>query len=209
MKRVFDVVAALAGLVLLGPLLLLTALLVRINLGSPVLFRQKRPGLHARVFTILKFRTMIDKRDAAGNLLQDAERLTPFGRMLRSTSLDELPELINVLKGDMSLVGPRPLLTRYLPYYTEREGLRHTVRPGITGWAQIHGRNCLSWDDRLALDVWYVEQRSFLLDIGIILRTMTAVFKREGLVADPRSIMFNLDEERAGKNGSPGNGGSG
>jgi len=119
--------------------------------------------------------------------------------MLRSTSLDELPELINVLKGDMSLVGPRPLLMRYLPYYTERENLRHTVRPGITGWAQINGRNCLGWDDRLALDIWYVEHRSFLLDLSIIFRTVTAVFKREGLVADPRSIMLNLDEERAGK----------
>ncbi|MBL0225530.1 MAG: sugar transferase [Geobacteraceae bacterium] len=199
MKRAFDICAALSALLLLSPLLLSTALLVRIKLGSPVIFSQPRPGRHGRPFSILKFRTMTDRRDEAGNLLLDAERLTPFGRMLRSTSLDELPELINVLKGDMSLVGPRPLLMRYLPYYTERENLRHTIRPGITGWAQINGRNCLGWDDRLALDIWYVEHRSFLLDLSIIFRTVAAVFKREGLVADPRSIMLNLDEERAGR----------
>ncbi len=201
MKRAFDICAALIALLLLSPLLLLTALLVRIKLGSPVLFSQQRPGQHGRPFKILKFRTMTDRRDEEGNLLLDAERLPPFGRMLRATSLDELPELINVLKGEMSLVGPRPLLMRYLPYYSERENLRHTLRPGITGWAQINGRNCLGWDDRLAMDVWYVEHRSFLLDLTIIFRTVTAVFKREGLVADPRSIMLNLDEERAGKNG--------
>ena len=201
MKRALDVVAALAGLLLFSPFLLVIAVLVRIRLGTPVLFRQQRPGLHKKPFHILKFRTMTDKRDEAGNLLLDADRLTPFGRLLRRTSLDELPELINVLRGDMSLVGPRPLLMRYLPFYSERERLRHSVRPGITGWAQINGRNCLSWDDRLALDVWYVEYRSLMLDIRIIFRTIATVFRREGLVADPRSIMLNLDEERAGKTG--------
>jgi len=199
MKRVFDVCAAFTALLVLAPLLALTAILVRLKLGKPVLFSQPRPGLHEQTFNILKFRTMTDRRDTAGNLLPDVDRLTPFGRKLRSTSIDELPELFNVLKGEMSLVGPRPLLMRYLPYYSEREKLRHTVRPGITGLAQISGRNYLSWDERLALDAWYVEHRTFWLDMSIIFRTVIAVFCREGLVTDPRSIMLNLDEERAKK----------
>jgi sugar transferase EpsL len=190
---------AFSGLLLFSPLLLLTALVVRIRLGSPVFFRQQRPGLHEEPFMIFKFRTMTNRRDGAGNLLPDAERLTQFGTLLRRTSLDELPELYNVLKGDMSLVGPRPLLTRYLPFYSDRERLRHSVRPGITGWAQINGRNCLSWDDRLAHDVWYVEHRSLMLDMFIILKTIVAVFNRKGLVADPSSIMLNMDEDRIGK----------
>lgn len=196
MKRAFDVAASLAALLVLSPLLLVTAVLVRTMLGTPVLFRQQRPGRHEQPFRILKFRTMTDERDSSGLLLPDSARLTRFGRLLRRTSLDELPELYNVLRGDMSLVGPRPLLMRYLPFYSLRERLRHTVRPGITGWAQINGRNCLSWDERLEHDIWYVEHQSIRLDVSILFRTVAAVFRSKGLVTDPRSIMQNLDEER-------------
>lgn len=199
--------ASLAALLLLCPLLFIVAALVRGMLGSPVLFRQERPGLHEKPFIMLKFRTMTDRRDRTGSPLPDAERLTRFGRFLRGSSLDELPELFNVLKGDMSLVGPRPLLMRYLPYYSKRERLRHTVRPGITGWAQVNGRNLLGWDQRLECDAWYVENRSFKMDLLILARTLTAVFRRKGMVADPRSVMLNLDEERRGKGDSQGRGG--
>ncbi|MRR34162.1 sugar transferase [bacterium] len=199
MKRAFDVAASLAALLVLSPLLTVIALLVRFKLGSPVLFRQQRPGRHEQPFRILKFRTMTDQRDGMGLLLPDSVRLTRFGRLLRRTSLDELPELYNVLRGDMSLVGPRPLLMRYLPFYSRRERLRHTVRPGITGWAQINGRNCLSWDERLEHDIWYVEHQSIRLDVCILFRTVAAVFRRKGLVTDPRSIMQNLDEERVNR----------
>lgn len=199
MKRAFDLAASLAALLVLSPLLLVTAVLVRIMLGTPVLFRQQRPGRHEHPFCILKFRTMTDQRDGSGLLLPDSARLTRFGRLLRRTSLDELPELYNVLRGDMSLVGPRPLLMRYLPFYSRRERLRHTVRPGITGWAQINGRNCLSWDERLEHDIWYVEHQSIRLDVCILFRTVAAVFRRKGLVTDPRSIMQNLDEERGNR----------
>ena len=180
-KRALDVAAAGAGLLVLSPVLLATALAVRVGLGSPVLFRQVRPGLDGRPFQMLKFRTMLDARDAEGNPLSDAERLTRFGRWLRGTSLDELPELWNVLRGDMSLVGPRPLLMQYLPLYTPEQARRHQARPGITGWAQVNGRNALSWDDKFALDVWYVDNQTFWLDVKILFLTVARVFRREGI----------------------------
>jgi lipopolysaccharide/colanic/teichoic acid biosynthesis glycosyltransferase len=173
--------------------------LVRSKLGSPVFFRQTRPGLYGRPFEMVKFRTMTDARGADGELLPDAERLTSLGRLLRSTSLDELPELWNVLKGDMSIVGPRPLLTQYLPYYTEYERVRFLVRPGITGWAQINGRNLARWDKRLSLDVWYVTNQSLVLDTKIIAGTLIKVFKRDGVAVDPSAVMLNLDDERRGR----------
>jgi lipopolysaccharide/colanic/teichoic acid biosynthesis glycosyltransferase len=177
-KRLSDIAIALVALILLAPLLLLLALLVRRKLGAPVLFRQQRPGLHGRPFTVLKFRTMLDARDAEGHLLPDAARLTAFGRFLRSSSLDELPELINVLRGEMSLVGPRPLLMQYLARYTPEQRRRHAVRPGITGWAQVNGRNTLDWDARFALDLWYVDHQSLGLDLRIILQTIGKVLRR-------------------------------
>jgi lipopolysaccharide/colanic/teichoic acid biosynthesis glycosyltransferase len=182
-KRLFDLALAIPGLILLSPLLLLTALSVRIALGPGVLFRQLRPGLHGKPFQILKFRTMRQGPEP------DAERLTPFGRFLRGTSLDELPELVNVLQGDMSLVGPRPLLMRYLPRYTREQARRHEVPPGITGWAQINGRNALSWEERLALDVWYVDNQSFRLDLTILARTLWAVLRRKGISAEGEATM--------------------
>jgi sugar transferase EpsL len=180
-KRLFDVVAASLGLVATAPIIAAIAALVRWRLGSPVLFRQERPGLHGRLFQMLKFRTMTDVRGRDGKLLADVERLSPFGKTLRSSSLDELPELWNVLRGDMSLVGPRPLLAEYLPLYTPRQARRHEVRPGITGWAQVNGRNAPDWGDRLEMDVWYVENRSMLLDLRILLRTVRSVVRREGI----------------------------
>ena len=183
-KRVFDlVVAAVAGIVL-SPLLVLLAVMVRGKLGRPVLFTQERPGLHGRPFTLLKFRTMTNERGSDGALLPDDERLPPFGRFLRSTSLDELPELWNVIRGDMSLVGPRPLLMAYLDRYSPRQARRHEVRPGITGWGQVNGRNAPSWQERLEMDVWYVENRTFWLDFRILLRTIVAVVRRDGVTAD-------------------------
>lgn len=192
-KRVVDLLLTVPILIALSPFLGAVALLVRARLGRPVLFRQIRPGLHEKPFELLKFRTMTDARDDHGKLLPDTERLTSLGAFLRKTSIDELPELINVIKGDMSLVGPRPLLLEYLPYYTQRERLRHAVRPGITGLSQIHGRNYLPWDDRLEMDVQYVENISFLLDIKIILQTLIQVLKRQdvevvpGVVGSPLS----------------------
>lgn len=180
-KRWFDLFASLAGLVLLAPVLLLLALLVRLNLGSPVLFSQMRPGLDGKPFRMLKFRSMRDGRSEAGELLPDELRLTPFGKLLRASSLDELPGLWSVATGDMSLVGPRPLLMEYLPLYSQRQALRHNVRPGITGWAQVNGRNAISWDEKFKLDVWYVENQSFWLDIKILLLTVRKVFVREGI----------------------------
>jgi sugar transferase EpsL len=196
-KRLFDLIVTIFGLLLIWPLLLVLALLVHIKLGTPKIFRQQRPGLHGEPFMMYKFRTMTDERDSSGQLLPDADRLTPFGRFLRSSSLDELPELINVLKGEMSLVGPRPLLMRYLPYYTSRERLRFTVLPGITGWAQINGRNEISWDKRLNYDVWYVENKSFWLDLKILFSTFVKVLEKKGVVVDAQSIMLNLDDERS------------
>jgi lipopolysaccharide/colanic/teichoic acid biosynthesis glycosyltransferase len=180
-KRLFDLAVAAPAMVLLAPVFGLLALLVRVRLGAPVFFRQQRPGLAGRPFTILKFRTMTDARDLEGNLLPDAQRLPAFGRFLRSTSLDELPELWNVLRGDMSLVGPRPLLMQYLDRYTPEQARRHEVRPGITGWAQVNGRNALSWEQKFALDVWYVEHVSLALDLRIIGATIGMIVKREGI----------------------------
>jgi lipopolysaccharide/colanic/teichoic acid biosynthesis glycosyltransferase len=183
MKRVFDFGIATIGLVLLSPVLAIVALLIRVNLGSPVLFTQTRPGYRGRPFRLSKFRTMTDERAPSGELLPDRDRITPLGQFLRSTSLDEIPELWAVAKGDMSLVGPRPLLTEYLPLYSREHARRHDVRPGITGWAQINGRNAISWEDRLALDVWYVDHRSMLLDLNILWRTIGRVFSRQGISA--------------------------
>ena len=195
-KRLFDITVSLTALLLLSPVLLLLALLVRLKLGSPVLFTQTRPGPHSEPFQMIKFRTMTNARSADGTLLPDAKRLTRFGRFLRSTSLDELPELWNVLKGDMSLVGPRPLLIEYLDYYTEEEMLRHTVRPGITGLAQSSGRNKTSWDARLAYDVAYAKENSFWLDVKILFKTFSQVIKREGVVVNPSSMYQKLSYER-------------
>lgn len=188
-KRALDVLAAGAGLVVLSPVMLATAVAVRLFLGSPVLFRQVRPGLHARPFELVKFRTMLDACDASGAPLSDAERLTRFGRVLRASSLDELPQLWNVLKGDMSLVGPRPLLMEYLERYSPEQGRRHEVRPGLTGWAQVNGRNAVSWPERLRLDVWYVNHRSFLLDLKILWLTVKALFRRRGISAEGHATM--------------------
>lgn len=180
-KRLLDLALTLPALTLLSPLLAAIALAVRLRLGAPVLFRQQRPGLHGEPFTLLKFRTMTGARDAAGNLLPDAERVTPLGRFLRRTSLDELPELWNVLRGEMSLVGPRPLLVEYLPYYTENETRRHCLRPGITGLAQVNGRTAITWEARLALDVRYVESVSLRLDAAIILKTIAQVLAQRDI----------------------------
>lgn len=196
LKRLMDVVAAGTGLVILAAPMAMLALAVRVKLGTPILFQQQRPGLKGYPFTMYKFRTMTDRRDNAGQLLPDAQRLTPFGNWLRATSLDELPELANVLKGDMSLVGPRPLLIRYTPFFSAEERQRLDVRPGITGWAQVNGRNTVSWDERLALDVWYVQHMSSKLDLRVLWLTLIKVFKRSGVVVDPESIMQNLDDER-------------
>ncbi|HXG09746.1 MAG TPA: sugar transferase [Gemmataceae bacterium] len=188
-KRVLDVTVALVALAALAPVLALIALAVRWRLGAPVLFRQQRPGLHGRPFTLLKFRTMTDARDAQGNLLPDAERLTRFGRFLRALSLDELPELINVLRGDMSLVGPRPLLMEYLDRYTPEQARRHAVRPGITGWAQVNGRNRLSWEEKFALDVWYVDHWSLGLDLKILALTLIKSITGEGVSSPGHATM--------------------
>jgi lipopolysaccharide/colanic/teichoic acid biosynthesis glycosyltransferase len=183
-KRAFDVLAAGTTLIMLLPLQGFVCILVRRNLGSPVLFRQTRPGLDEQPFEILKFRTMTDAVDAHGHALPDEERLTPFGQFLRSTSLDELPELWNVVKGEMSLVGPRPLLMKYLPLYTSEQARRHEMRPGVTGWAQVNGRNNADWHDKLAMDTWYVENVSFTLDLRILVKTLKAVFSQQGISTD-------------------------
>src|SRR5690606_10232469 len=198
MKRLFDIVISSLLLILLSPVLLVLSILVRITLGSPVLFRQVRPGLHGRPFTMYKFRTMTDERDIQGRLLPDEQRLTKLGRFLRSTSLDELPELFNVLKGDMSLVGPRPLLMEYLPLYTPEQARRHEVRPGITGWAQVNGRNAISWEEKFRYDVWYVDNWSFWLDIKILWMTIVSVLKREGISAQGHVTMPPFTGSRSG-----------
>lgn len=189
MKRLFDLLAASLALQLLVLPLLALAWLIRRKLGSPVLFCQVRPGLHGRPFTMVKFRTMTDERGPDGALLPDAQRLTSFGRFLRSSSLDELPELWNVLRGDMSLVGPRPLLMEYLPLYSPEQARRHEARPGITGWAQVNGRNALSWEEKFKLDVWYVDHRSLWLDVKILWLTVRKVLVREGISADGEATM--------------------
>ena len=189
LKRLFDLVCSVLALLLLWPVLLVVFILVRVKLGSPALFRQLRPGLHGRPFMMVKFRTMLDAIDAEGNSLPDEVRLTRFGRFLRASSLDELPELWNVLKGDMSLVGPRPLLMEYLPLYSVEQARRHEVRPGVTGWAQVNGRNALSWQGKFVLDVWYVDHCSFWLDLRILLTTVRKVFVREGISAEGQATM--------------------
>ncbi len=188
-KRLFDLMVAIVGLLLLAPLLLAVSILIRWKLGSPVLFRQERPGLHGRPFALFKFRTMLDGSGPEGELLPDEERLTSFGAFLRKTSLDELPELWNVVKGDMSLVGPRPLLSEYLQYYSPEQSRRHEVRPGLTGWAQVNGRNSVGWEERLAMDVWYVDNYSFLLDLKILWRTLLVVIRSDGINQDGQATM--------------------
>ena len=188
-KRILDLALAIPALVVLSPVLVVTAMLVRIKLGSPVLFKQIRPGLHEKLFAILKFRTMIDVREKDGKLLSDAKRLTRFGRFLRTTSLDELPELFNVLKGDMSFVGPRPLLMQYLVRYSPEQARRHEVKPGISGWAQVNGRNAITWEEKFKLDVWYVDNRSLWLDVEIIFMTILKIIKREGISQPGQATM--------------------
>lgn len=189
LKRLFDIFASACGLFLLSPVILVVAWQIRRKLGSPVLFRQVRPGLSGKPFEMIKFRTMRDAVDGNGNPLPDAERMTPFGSFLRSSSLDELPELWNVLKGDMSLVGPRPLLMEYLPLYSAEQYRRHEARPGVTGWAQVNGRNALSWEEKFKLDVWYVDHQSLWLDVKIIFLTVKKVLVREGISAEGEATM--------------------
>ena len=188
-KRPMDFILAFIGIILLSPVFLIVAILVRVKLGSPIIFKQKRPGLNEKIFTLYKFRTMTDKRDKDGELLPDSVRLTKFGKFLRSTSLDELPEFINILKGDMSIVGPRPLLIQYLPLYNEKQKRRHEVRPGLSGHAQVNGRNAISWEQKFNLDVEYVDNVSFLGDWKIILLTIKKVFVREGISSDTSYTM--------------------
>lgn len=198
LKRFFDVIASATALVLLSPIIAIVAWQISRKMGSPVLFRQTRPGLNGRPFQMVKFRTMKDAVDAEGNPLPDSERLTPFGQFLRSSSLDELPELWNVLKGDMSLVGPRPLLMEYLPLYSPEQYRRHEVRPGVTGWAQVNGRNSLSWDEKFKLDVWYVDNRSLWLDIKILFLTVKKVLVRDGISAEGEATMSRFMGNDAG-----------
>ena len=205
MKRLLDILLSLTILVVLSPLLLVLCILVRSKLGSPIFFKQERPGLHEKIFTMYKFRTMTDKRDAEGKLLPDKDRLTKFGKLLRATSLDELPEFFNILKGDMSFIGPRPLLVSYLPYYTETEALRHTVRPGLTGLAQVSGRNFLDWDRRLAKDVEYVKGLSFQMDLKVLFLTVKVVFDRSDVAEDTSQAEGNfarIRQKRLDRTGS-------
>lgn len=195
-KRPMDFILSLLAIIFLSPVLLIVAILVRTKIGSPVIFKQERPGLNEKIFTMYKFRTMTDERDKFGELLADSVRLTSFGRFLRTTSLDELPGLFNIFKGDMSIIGPRPLLIRYLNYYNETEKLRHTVRPGLSGLAQISGRNNLGWDVRLSMDIEYINNISFMLDLKIVLKTILKVFRREGVTVTDQSSLLDLDVER-------------
>lgn len=189
MKRLFDISVSSVMLVLLSPVIGITALLIKNKIGSPILFKQQRPGKDGKIFKVYKFRTMTDERDKNGALLPDDVRLTSFGKLVRKLSLDELPQLVNVLKGEMSFVGPRPLLVEYLPLYNERQTRRHKVRPGITGWAQVNGRNAISWEERFELDVWYVENQSFILDMKILFMTVLKVFKSEGISEEGQATM--------------------
>ena len=197
MKRLLDIIVASLALLLLAPLMAIVALLIRRQLGTPVLFRQTRPGLNGSPFQMIKFRSMRDATDARGNPLPDEERMTRLGSVLRATSLDELPELWNVLKGEMSLVGPRPLLMEYLPLYSTEQYRRHAVRPGVTGWAQVNGRNALSWEDKFKLDVWYVENQSLWLDIKILLMTVKQVLVRDGISAEGQATMERFDGNKS------------
>lgn len=188
-KRLLDILLSALGLIVLSPVLLVTVILVRVKLGSPVIFRQPRPGRNGEIFNLYKFRSMTDGKDESGNLLPDEVRLTAFGKKLRASSLDELPELVNILKGDMSVVGPRPLLVKYLPLYNEEQRHRHDVRPGLTGWAQVHGRNLVSWDEKFRLDLWYVEHLSFWVDVKTVLLTVRNVMCREGISSETAATM--------------------
>lgn len=188
-KRGLDILISAAALIILSPIMLIVAILVRCKLGSPVIFHQERPGYHEKIFRLCKFRSMTDAKDEQGNLLPDSVRLTKFGKMLRATSLDELPELWNILKGDMSLVGPRPLLVKYLPLYNERQKHRHDVKPGLTGWAQVNGRNTISWEEKFELDLYYVENQSFLLDLKILLQTVLVVFRHNDINSSTDATM--------------------
>jgi len=196
LKRAFDIAASTSALIVLSPVLAITAYKVKKELGSPVLFRQTRPGLHGKPFEMIKFRTMKDATDKEGNALPDSERLTDFGKKLRASSLDELPELWNVLKGDMSLVGPRPLLMEYLPLYSAEQAKRHNVRPGVTGYAQVNGRNSLSWEDKFKLDTWYVEHQSLWLDMKILLKTVKKVIIKDGISAEGEATMTKFTGSR-------------
>ena len=195
-KRIFDVIVSAVGLIMLSPLLLILAVLVRVKLGAPVFFRQERPGLNEKIFTLYKFRSMKNAADSKGNLLPDEDRLSGFGKILRASSLDELPELFNVLKGEMSLVGPRPLLVKYLELYTPEQHRRHEVLPGITGWAQVNGRNAVGWEDRFRMDVWYVDHWTPLLDLEILLLTVKKVFIHEGISAENQATMEEFKGSR-------------
>lgn len=196
-KRILDIMLSLSAIVVLSPLLLILCIMVRLKLGSPILFKQERPGRNEKIFTLCKFRTMTDKRDEKGELLPDEVRLTKFGKLLRSTSLDELPELFNILKGDMSLIGPRPLLVRYLPWYTDEERHRHDMRPGLTGLAQVNGRNALGWEDRFAYDLEYVNNCSFIMDMEIIKMTVGKVLKRSGTLSGAEQTVEDFDKYRS------------
>ena len=196
-KRLFDIVLSLMAIIVLSPLLIILFVLVKIKLGSPVIFTQKRPGKDEKVFKLYKFRSMTEKKDESGNLLSDDQRLTKFGRKLRSTSLDELPELFNILKGDMSIVGPRPLLVEYLPFYKDDERKRHYVTPGLTGWAQINGRNASSWEEKFEKDIYYVNNLSFLLDLKIIILTVFKVFKKSDILVGKEIPAGRLDDYRS------------
>lgn len=198
-KRTLDLILSLMALIVLMPLMIIIGILVRINLGSPIIFKQKRPGKNEKIFTLYKFRTMTDKRDIDGNLLPDEYRLTKFGKFLRSTSLDELPELINIIKGDMAIVGPRPLLVEYLPYYTEEEKHRHDVRPGLTGLAQVNGRNTISWEEKLKYDTEYIKQISFYSDLKIIFKTIKKTIKRKDIKMGKELQFGKLNVERKKK----------
>jgi sugar transferase EpsL len=195
-KRLLDLIISILALIVFSPVLVILTVLIRLKLGSPVLFTQTRPGLDAKPFTIYKFRTMTNKRDRDGNLLSDAQRLTAFGQFLRRISMDELPELLNVLKGDMSMVGPRPLLVEYLERYSPEQARRHEVRPGITGWAQVSGRNALSWEEKFELDIWYIDNLSLWLDIKILFLTVWKVLKREGISQAGQATMSEFMETK-------------
>ncbi|MFD1707999.1 sugar transferase [Siminovitchia sediminis] len=193
MKRAIDIVAALLALILFSPLMAMIGLVIRIKMGKPIFFIQQRPGFQGKPFNLYKFRTMASNRDARGRLLSDEARVTPLGNVLRKYSLDELPQLFNILKGDLSLVGPRPLLMEYLPLYTPRQAKRHQVKPGLTGWAQINGRNTISWDEKFELDVWYVENRSLILDIKILIKTVEKVLRSEGINQPGKATVENFN----------------
>ena len=188
-KRILDIISSLLAIIILSPLLAVTAVLVKTKLGSPVLFKQERPGKDEKIFTLMKFRTMTDERDENGELLPDEVRLTKFGKFLRSTSIDELPELFNILKGDMSVIGPRPLLVEYIPRYNEHQHRRHEVRPGLSGWAQVNGRNSISWEEKFDLDVEYVDNYSFAMDVKILFMTVLNVLKKEGISSETSATM--------------------